>query len=377
MTHSFDGLRRVQPSLPAAELLDDQESTHQNAGFLSSILDNAPDPIIASDLDGCVTFANAAAAELLGQPVDALVGRPVLDCLPWHADLSTLLNGRHERDLSEHDLEIPSARGERWSAVTSRRLRLSTGEVVGHVLLLRDVGERRRAERALAAKNEELESYVSHVSHDLRSPLVSVLGFARLVRRDYGSLLDTDGHRFLDRIVQAGQTMESMIEDLLEVSRIGCVDEPNTLIDPLGVIHQVITDQKHLIDKCDVQIGLPTQPSMLWCSRTRVYQIFSNLIGNALAHMGPVEAARVEVSIDDELDLHHIRVADNGKGVAPEHHEKIFEVFSTLGGRTDGRKATGVGLAIVRKIAIQHGGGAWVESPADGGTIFHVTLRAS
>ena len=201
-----------------------------------------------------------------------------------------------------------------------------------------------------------------------------MLGFARLVRRDYGSLLDTDGHRFLDRIVQAGQTMESMIEDLLEVSRIGCVDEPNTLIDPLGVIHQVITDQKHLIDKCDVQIGLPTQPSMLWCSRTRVYQIFSNLIGNALAHMGPVEAARVEVSIDDELDLHHIRVADNGKGVAPEHNEKIFEVFSTLGRRTDGRKATGVGLAIVRKIVETQQGRCWVEPTAGGGATFKVAL---
>ena len=375
MTQPFDALQPLPPPPRATRVLDDEPATQPDTALLCSILDSAVDAVITSDIDGCITFANAPAAKLLDQSVDALIGRPILGCLPWHPDLAASIRAPREQDVIE--LEIPSADVERFTAITSRPLRLATGEMVGRVVLLRNIGKEDGAEQALTAKNEALENYVSHVSHDLRTPLVSVLGFAGLLRRDYESLLDADGHRFLDRIVQAGHTMESMIEDLLEVSRIGGISEPEMFIDPLAVIQQVTTDQKNLIDQRDVHIELPLQPPMLWCSRTRVYQIFSNLIGNALIHMGPVEAARIEVSIDEEAGLHHIQVADNGKGVAPEYHEKIFEVFSTLGKRTDGQKATGVGLAIVRKIAQQHGGSAWVESRANGGVTFHVTLRAN
>jgi PAS domain S-box-containing protein len=377
MTHVFEAARQVNSSLPAAEFGREAARARASVAFLSSILDNAPDPVIAADLEGLVIFANSAASELLGRPVAELVGSPLRSTIPCSRDVSEIVDGLRDRELTRHDLEITSVDGNRMTSVSSRRLRLPTGEVVGNVVFLRDVSERYRAERALAAKNEELESYVSHVSHDLRSPLVSVLGFARLLRQEYSPQLDDAGQRFVDRIVQAGHTMESLIEDLLELSRIGRVDEPDTLVDPLGVIQQVIADQKTQFEGCEVQIDSPVQPPMLLCNRTRVYQIFSNLIGNAMAHMGPVDAPCVEVSIEDEAGLHHIRVADNGKGVAPENHEKIFEVFSTLGRRADGRKPTGVGLAIVRKIAVQHGGSAWVESPIGGGCIFHVTLRAS
>ena len=197
-----------------------------------------------------------------------------------------------------------------------------------------------------------------------------------MVTTDVDHILVDSASDFEEMKTFAG-TFLPEIEDMLELSRIGRVDEPDTLVDPLGVIQQVIADQKTQFEGCEVQIDSPVQRPMLLCNRTRVYQIFSNLIGNAMAHMGPVDAPRVEVSIEDEAGLHHIRVADNGKGVAPENHEKIFEVFSTLGRRADGRKPTGVGLAIVRKIAVQHGGSAWVESPTGGGCIFHVTLRAS
>ena len=90
--------------------------------------------------------------------------------------------------------------------------------------------------------------------------------------------------------------------------------------------------------------------------------------------MGPRPDARVRVEIGEDADAHHIRVSDNGKGIAREHHQRIFEVFATLGRPSDGAKSTGIGLAIVRKIAATHGGRAWVESATDCGSTFHVTL---
>lgn len=346
-----------------------------SAEVLSSILNSSPDPVIAADLGGFITFANAAAAELLGQPVEALVGRPILSCIPCDQAFAETIDKLRERDVTGHDLELSDAGGSRWVSLSSRRLRLPTGEVVGNVVFLRDVSKRHRAERALEAKNEELESYASHVSHDLRSPLVSVLGFARLLRQDYASLLDEDGRRFLDHIEQAGHTMESLIEDLLEFSRIGQADELDTPIDPVGVIEQVIADRKAEFGDLDVPIEFPSQPPMVMCNRTRAYQLFSNLIGNALIHMGPVTDPCIAIHVDEEADVHHIRVTDNGRGIDPEHHEKIFEMFTTLGKQPDGRKSSGIGLAIVKKIATNRGGSAWVESTPDHGATFHATLR--
>ena len=347
--------------------------------FLASILDNAPDPVIALDLVGAVTFANAAAAELLERPVDELIGTAIADYIPCERSRARIRDHirRRESEGERIEFEFENVEGTRWTSVSSRPLLAPDGQVAGRVVFLRDTTERHQAARALAAKNEELESYVSHVSHDLRSPLGSLLGFARLLRDDYARALEGDGLRFLDRIEQAGHTMGALIEDLLELSRIGGADEAAHLVDPLGVIQQVISDQKPLLDESDIEIHFPQQPPMLACNRTRLYQIFSNLIGNALVHMGPVDAPRVEIAIEQDGGFHHIRVADNGRGIAAEHHDKIFQVFSTLGRRADGRKPTGVGLAIVSKIAASYGGETWVESPPSGGAVFHVTLRAS
>jgi signal transduction histidine kinase len=110
------------------------------------------------------------------------------------------------------------------------------------------------------------------------------------------------------------------------------------------------------------------------CDRTRLYQLFSNLVGNALDHMGNGRQGRIEVEVNEEFDHHLIAVRDDGRGIAPEHHERIFEAFQSLGPRRDGSRGTGMGLAIVRKIAEAQGGRAWVESEPGRGACFKVLL---
>jgi len=227
---------------------------------------------------------------------------------------------------------------------------------------------------ALEKKNVELEHCVHSLAHDLRSPLVALLGFSRLLRQDYGLSLDDTARHFIDRIEQAGRTMEQLIHDLLEFSRIGRGDERRAMNDPRAVLQQIAAELKPRIDASGVQLVLPQSPPVIYCDRTRLYQVFSNLIGNALDHMGPCEDPTITIEIWDDAAGHQIAVTDSGCGVAPEDHARIFEVFQSLGPRADGRRGSGLGLAIVQKIAETHAGRVWVESDRGQGARFRLTL---
>ncbi|MBT38636.1 MAG: hypothetical protein CL938_08840 [Deltaproteobacteria bacterium] len=226
----------------------------------------------------------------------------------------------------------------------------------------------------LTRRNAELEHCINTLAHDLRSPLVALLGFSRLLRQDYADRLDDTGTHFVDRIEQAGQTMEMLIHDLLELSRIGQTGECPALVDPRCVLAQLAAELKPQLDAEQIQLVVPENPPLVYCDRTRLYQVFSNLIGNAVKHMGECEPRKISVAIRDEAGLHQITVRDYGRGVDPEHHERIFEPFESLTRDRNGRSGTGMGLAIVRKIAETHGGRAWVENPPGTGASFHVTL---
>lgn len=241
-------------------------------------------------------------------------------------------------------------------------------------LRLRETASEQHALTDLLRRNAELEHCINALAHDLRSPLVALLGFSRLLRQDYGELLDDTGTHFVDRIEQAGRTMEALIHDLLELSRIGQPGEYPALVDPRAVLSQLAAELKPRLDEKRIRLVLPDNPPLVYCDRSRLYQVFSNLIGNAVEHMGECESPTISVEIRDEAGLHRITVHDCGLGVERKHHERIFEPFQSLVSRRDGRSGTGMGLAIVRKIAETHGGRAWVESPPGKGAAFHVTL---
>ena len=242
------------------------------------------------------------------------------------------------------------------------------------ILSLRDTSSSQRALAEIQRKNDDLEQCVNTLAHDLRSPLVALLGFSRLLRQDYGARLDDTGLHFVDRIEQAGRTMEMLIHDLLELSRIGQPGERRALVDPRAVLQHLQHELKPRLDAAGVELVLPAHPPLVYCDRTRLYQVFSNLIGNAIEHMGPCAMPRIVVDVVEEADCEHITVHDPGRGIAPEHHERIFEVFQSLAPRSDDRSGTGIGLAIVKKIVQTHGGRVWVESRLGHGSTFHVTF---
>lgn len=343
-------------------------------GERPALLDDAPQPLLAVDEQGFVVYANPAAEELLELEPGALEGCALASLAVDAEGLETLLNAFEEQAHGEFAVTLRGRRGATVPVVAraapGRSLDAARLRLV--VALTEDV---RGSETELARRNDELEHCVNTLAHDLRSPLVALLGFSRLLRQDFGDRLDETGAHFIDRIEQAGRTMESLIHDLLELSRIGKPGERARLVDPRAVLLQLAAELKPRIDDLDVRLVLPENPPLVFCDRTRLYQVFSNLIGNALDHMGDCENRSIEVSISETPRLHQITVRDFGRGVAPEHREKIFEVFQTVGTRRrDTRRGTGMGLAIVRKIAETHRGRAWVESAPGEGAAFHVTF---
>jgi PAS domain S-box-containing protein len=341
---------------------------------LATLLSASPDAAIALDHRGVIGFANPLLVEMLGVPLSDLIGKGFSSLCANPSEVERRIQnlGAGER-VADCDLKLHRADGSTLDTSVSA-VRIDDGDAHGIVAYLRDVSRERQVASELRRKNEELEHCVQALAHDLRSPLVALLGFSRLLRQDYATTLDETGHHFVDRIEQAGQIMEDLIHDLLELSRIAQPGERRSLVDPRLVLLQVRAELNPRLSEANLHLDLPETPPAVFCDRTRLYQVFSNLIGNAIDHMGPCESPRIEVHIVDEPAATRITVRDNGRGIDPEQHRRIFDVFQSLGPRADGRRGTGIGLAIVRKIAETHGGRVTVESQPGQGAAFHVLL---
>ncbi len=338
-------------------------------GERAEILEAIPDAALLVDAGGCLSWAGPRAAELLGRPPQELLGLPAVALLRGLDGLETLVAALGGARLQDREVRLLRGDGSEAPAELSAGA-LADGETL---LLLRDADLRRQREDALRHANAELEHCVNALAHDLRSPLVALLGFSRLLRQDYGGGLDETGVHFLDRIEQAGRTMEALVHDLLELSRIGKSGERPAPVDPRPVLLQLHAELKPRLEAQGIELALPEDPPTIACDRTRLYQVFSNLIGNAIDHMGSCPEPRISVDVEDLGDAYRLRVSDDGRGIPRDLHERIFEIYQT-GAEGTRRRGTGMGLAIVRRIAEAHGGRAWVESEPGRGATFYVTL---
>ncbi len=237
--------------------------------------------------------------------------------------------------------------------------------------VFRDITDRKHYEQRLEAANRELDAFVYTVSHDLRTPLTPIIGYAEYLAEQYAGRLDERAVGMLGDIQAQGRRMLSLMEDLLNLSRIGKLEMPSQPVDTDAVLREVLHEFEALVESRPTQIRVEPLPPILM-PETLLFQVLANLVGNALRYAGD-SGEPIEIGGTRNDQLTKIYVRDHGPGIDPEQREKIFELFYR--GAT-GRKSpgTGLGLGIVRKIAEAFGGRAWMEPTAGGGATFFVEI---
>jgi len=253
---------------------------------------------------------------------------------------------------------------------------------------IRDVTERRRAADELNALNEllerrvtelreanrEIESFSYSVSHDLRAPLRQVNGFAGILLEEYASQLDDSAQHYLHRVVDGAQHMGRLVDDLLNLARLGRQEITVQITGLNGLVQEVAEDLKSETQDRQIDWRIGKLP-FVECDPGLIKQVFANLLSNALKYTRPREHAVIEVGQASVNGREEIFVRDNGVGFNMKYADKLFGVFQRLH-RQEDFEGTGVGLAIVLRIIHKHGGQIRAEAELDKGAAFYFALGA-
>ena len=225
----------------------------------------------------------------------------------------------------------------------------------------------------LESRTEEMESFTYSISHDLKEPLRTLEAFSRFLLEDYGETLDEQGRDYLERLGKASARLKDMIEELLVLSRLGRRPHELERVDVRGVVEGIVAANTVRIEERHADVVIMTLLPAIAADLPRIEQIFGNLIGNALKfNVNP--RPRVEVGLQEAGGgWVTFFVRDNGIGIAPEYHERIFGIFQRLHPREE-YEGTGAGLAIAKRAALALGGDVWLESTPDEGATFFVRL---
>ena len=219
---------------------------------------------------------------------------------------------------------------------------------------------------------KELEAFTYSVSHDLRAPLRSIDGYAKILEEDYGGQLDKEGKRIIGIINNSARRMGQLIDDLLEFSRMGRMDIMKSNVDMDNMIAEVIADQ--MAKENDRKIDLIIKPlGVVIADRKMLKQVWINLISNAFKYSRMKENTSIEIGRDNASGEAKFYIKDNGAGFDMQYKHKLFEVFQRLHHLRE-FEGTGVGLAIVRRIINRHGGQVWAEGMPEQGATFSFSI---
>ncbi|MFE3269354.1 ATP-binding protein [Streptomyces sp. NPDC059215] len=224
----------------------------------------------------------------------------------------------------------------------------------------------------LQRSNAELEQFAYVASHDLQEPLRKVSSFTQLLQRRYGGQLDDRADQYIDFAVDGANRMQTLINDLLEFSRVGRVHHAHQSVDLNAVMKRSLSALSVSIEEAGAVITRDELPTLV-ADPTQMGMLWQNLIGNAVKFRRPQEAPKIHVSAERDGELWKFTVTDNGIGIAPEYAEKVFVIFQRLHTK-DTYHGSGIGLAMCRKIVEFHGGTIFVDPEYTGGTRITFTL---
>lgn len=248
-----------------------------------------------------------------------------------------------------------------------------------NLLLQKEICNRQRVESALlksnqelARSNAELEQFAYVASHDLQAPLATIASYAQLLEKRYKDQLDSQANKFIGNIVQGCTRMQTLIDDLLEYSRVGRSQKPFKPSNCNQVVEQALANLQAVIRDTQAVVSYGELP-VVTGDISQLVQLFQNLVGNAIKYRQDAPPA-VCISACKQQDSWLFSVSDNGIGIAPQHQERIFQIFQRLHTQKE-YSGTGIGLAICQKIVEHHGGRIWVESESGQGSTFYFTIN--
>jgi len=406
-----------------------EESLRESEKRYRALFEQTNDAVFLISLDGIHMEVNPQVSDMLGYPVDEIVGRPFGDfVVPEEKQIgldrmAQLLDGQtlpvYERTFLRKDgTTVPAE-------INVALVRDEAGKPLHIQSVVRDITERKRAEEELAKHrdhleelveqrttelnqrvemveslnlgmsnllsdlnaanaiaeenarnlrqvNANLESFTYSVSHDLRAPLRAVDGFSQILLEDYAQQIPAEAVRYLEKVSVGARHMGELIQDLLDLSRLGRKPLQKVRIEPGVVVEQTLKELagEHEGRAVEIEVGdLPPcqgDPSLM-------KQVYHNLISNALKFTRQREDAKIEIGWQDSGDETVYFVKDNGVGFDMEYADKLFGVFQRLH-PVEQFEGTGVGLAIVQRIIRRHGGRVWAEAEVDQGATFYFTL---
>ncbi|TAM55921.1 MAG: PAS domain S-box protein [Paraburkholderia sp.] len=345
----------------------------------------APNAMIMVDSGGKIALVNTQTERLFGYTRGELIGKPIEMLLPERfrathigdrkaffarSSARAMGSGRELFGLRRDGTEFPVEIGLNP---------METSEGVFVLSSIADVTERKRAERQirqrteeLARSNRDLEQFAYVASHDLQEPLRAVAGPLQLLQRRYQGQLDARADEFIGHAVDGATRMQTLIDDLLSYSRVGRLEDPKQPVPAEQALELALKNLAFVIEEAGAEITHEALPVVQAIS-SQLALLFQNLIGNAIKFRSKDRALLIRVRAESIGDEWQFSVTDNGIGISEQYFERIFVIFQRLHTRRE-YPGTGLGLALCKRIVEHHGGKIWVESTPGDGAAFSFTI---
>jgi PAS domain S-box-containing protein len=378
-----------------------KESIEQLYNYARSLIEASLDPLVTISAEGRITDVNEATIEVTGVAREELIGSDFSQFFTVPEMARKGYQQVFEKGyVTNYPLTLRGKNGRLTDVLYNATLyRDNKGTVQGIFAAARDVTEQKRVERELQGyrehleelvkertielkkyadnlkrSNEDLERFAYISSHDLQEPLRNVVSFSQLLARRNEGKLDASSSEYIGYIIEGGKRMQSLIQDLLEYSRVNTRGQAFQSVPCEDIVDHVLINLQTSIKESDALITVNPLPTV-FADTTQLTLVFQNLLGNAIKFRRP--EARPQIWISAEKSDHEwtFSITDNGIGIDSQYYDKIFIIFQRLHGRNE-YPGTGVGLAIVKRIIDRHGGHIWVESERGKGSTFYFTLPA-
>lgn len=228
--------------------------------------------------------------------------------------------------------------------------------------------------KQVEAMKKELSSFIFTVSHDLKTPLIALHGYLGLFREEFQQAFDETGKEYFERILYNAEYMDKMINDLLKLSRAGRVIEAKRNFSSSKLVKEVYMSFYPQIQQKKINFNISKSLPTIYGDRKRLQTVFENLIQNAIKYTTDKRSPYIEISCKNKEEFYEFSIKDNGVGIDPSDHKRIFDVFQKCGHKANDSDGTGIGLTIVKRIIDHHGGTIWVDSKLDEGATFYFTI---